>query len=65
MIDKRIGVGLLGIGVIGSKVASVLLERQGIISAETGCEVYLKKIKVLPSDLERPVAKAMDPSLFT
>ncbi len=65
MIGKRIGVGLLGIGVIGSKVASVLLERQSIISAETGCEVYLKKIKVLPSDLERPIAKAMEPSLFT
>ncbi len=62
---KKIGVGLLGIGVIGSEVATVLKDRQDIISKEVGAEVYLKRIKVLEKDLERPVVRNFDRSIFT
>ena len=65
MPDRIIGVGLMGLGVIGGQVARVLTERADMLSERAGCQVVLRKIKVIPVDLERPQAQAMDRSLFT
>ena len=65
MENKSIGVGLMGIGVIGGQVATVLIERANMLSEYTGCPVVLRKIKVIESDLERPQARAMQSSLLT
>ncbi|MCL2707213.1 MAG: homoserine dehydrogenase [Dehalococcoidia bacterium] len=65
MAQKTIGIGLMGIGVIGSKVANVLIERAHLLSGCAGCAVALRKIKVIESDLSRPQVQAMDPKLFT
>ena len=41
-------------------------KRKGWYSGEhVGCSLELKKIKVLPQDLKRPLAKEFDPALFT
>lgn len=65
MADKTIGVGLMGLGVIGGQVARVLTERAVILFERAGCPVVLRKIKVIPVDLKRPQAQAMDRLLFT
>jgi homoserine dehydrogenase len=64
MENRTIGVGLMGFGVIGGQVARVLTERAAILSERAGCPVILRKIKVIPVDLERPQAQSMDRSLF-
>ena len=64
MGEKRsIGVGLLGLGVIGSGVARVILEKEGIISEELGYS--LKLIKVLIRDTAKPRSVKIDPSFLT
>ncbi len=65
MDKKSIGIGLLGLGVISGQVARVLRDRSELLAEQTGCPLELKKIKVLPHDLERPLAKEFDQSLFT
>jgi len=65
MDKKSIGIGLIGLGVIGGKVAGVLLERGESLSEEVGQTVVLRKIKVLEQDLSRPQAQEMEPHLFT
>jgi homoserine dehydrogenase len=65
MENRAIGVGLMGLGVIGGQVARVLTERAAILSERAGCPVVLRKIKVIPVDLERPQAQSMDRSLFS
>jgi len=65
MDKKGIGIGLVGLGVIGGKVAAVLLERGESLSEEVGQPVVLRKIKVLEQDLSRPQAQEMEPHLFT
>ena len=65
MESKRVGVGLMGLGVIGGQVANVLTERAGMLSEYAGCPVVLCKIKVIDSDLDRPQARAMPSSLLT
>ena len=65
MEKKSIGVGLMGLGVIGSQVARVLLERAEVLAEQVGCPVVLRKVKVLEQDLSRPQAKEMEPQLFT
>jgi homoserine dehydrogenase len=62
---KSIGIGLLGLGVISGQVARVLRDKSAMLAEQTGCPLVLKKIKVLPRDLERPLAKEFDPALFT
>ena len=64
-MTQSIGIGLVGLGVIGGQVARVLRDKSGVLSEKAGCPLVLRKIKVLPADLERPVAKEMPPSLFT
>ncbi|MBI2831538.1 MAG: homoserine dehydrogenase [Chloroflexi bacterium] len=65
MKKQSIGVGLIGLGVVAGGVARVLLSKKDALAERIGCPVVLRKVKVLPSDLERPQAKEMDPRLFT
>jgi homoserine dehydrogenase len=65
MEKKAVGVGLIGFGVIAGQVAKVLTERGGLLAEQAGCPVVLRKIKVLPEDLERPLAKELNRNLFT
>ncbi len=65
MKEKSVGIGLMGLGVVAGQVAKVLIEKREILSEQVGCPIILRKIKVLPQDLERPQAKRMDPQLFT
>jgi homoserine dehydrogenase len=64
-MKQQIGIGLLGIGVIGSQVARVLTDRAPALSAQAGAQVRLSRIKVLPPDLDRPVTKTFSAELFT
>ena len=65
MVKKSVGIGLIGLGVVGGQVARVLTEKADILSEQVGCPLILRKIKVLPPDLERPQAREMDSRLFT
>jgi homoserine dehydrogenase len=65
MERKSIGIGLLGLGVISGQVAKVLRDRAETLAEYTGCPLELKKIKVLPQDLNRPLVKEFSPELFT
>jgi homoserine dehydrogenase len=65
MERKSIGIGLLGLGVISGQVAKVLKEKGSALAEYLGCPLELKKIKVLPQDLKRPLAKEFNPELFT
>jgi homoserine dehydrogenase len=62
---ESIGVGLMGLGVVGGGVARVLTEKAEVLSRQVGCPLILKKIKVLESDLTRPLAKELGSKLFT
>jgi len=65
MRKQSIGVGLVGLGVVGGQVARVLLDRGDILAEQAGCPLVLRKVKVLESDLSRPLAREMDAELFT
>jgi len=65
MDKKNIGIGLIGLGVISGQVAVVLRDKAAILTEQVGCPLELKKIKVLPQDLKRPLVKEFDPKLFT
>jgi homoserine dehydrogenase len=62
---KSIGIGLMGLGVISGQVARVLSEKAEVLAEQAGCRLEIKKIKVLPHDLKRPLVKEFAPSLFT
>jgi len=65
-VDKKsIGIGLIGCGIIGGQVARVLKERADTLATEVGCPVELRKIKVIPPDLERPLVGELGRELFT
>jgi len=64
-MKKNIGIGLLGLGVVAGQVASVLTEKADALAEMVDCPLILRKIKVLPQDLERPQAKKMPAQLFT
>jgi homoserine dehydrogenase len=65
MEKKSIGVGLMGLGVISGRVARVLRDKAEVLAEQVGCPLELKKIKVLPQDLNRPLAREFEPGLFT
>jgi homoserine dehydrogenase len=65
MNEQSIGIGLIGLGVVAGQVARVLTEKAGELEEKVGCPLVLRKIKVLPEDLSRPLAREMDPELFT
>lgn len=62
---KEINIGLIGLGVIGGQVAKVLQEKAGDLSLQAGAPIKLRKIKVLPSDLEKPLVRQFPEELFT
>ncbi|MFC1980221.1 hypothetical protein ACFLVS_05170, partial [Chloroflexota bacterium] len=62
---QNIGIGLMGLGVIGGQVARVLEEKADVLAEQVGCPLVLRKIKVLPEDLNRPQAQEMSPQLLT
>jgi homoserine dehydrogenase len=59
----RIGIGLLGLGVVGSGVARILHEKSAIYERQIGCPLEIRRVLV------RDTAKArefgVDPSLLT
>jgi homoserine dehydrogenase len=65
MKQASVGVGVLGLGVIAGQVARLLHEQAEAYSARLGCPLVLRKIKVLPQDLERPLARQFPADLFT
>jgi homoserine dehydrogenase len=64
-MKQSIGIGLLGLGVVAGQVASVLTEKADTLAEMVGCPLVLRKIKVLPQDMERPQAKKMSAKLLT
>jgi homoserine dehydrogenase len=65
MEKRSIGIGLMGLGVVGGQVASILVERSEELAEKVGCPLVLRRVKVLPQDLSRPQAKKMPAGLFT
>jgi homoserine dehydrogenase len=65
MSKENIGIGLIGLGVVAGQVARVLTEKADELAAKVGCPLVLRKVKVLPQDLSRPLAKRMPSRLFT
>ncbi|MCH8864401.1 MAG: homoserine dehydrogenase [Chloroflexi bacterium] len=65
MTKQSIGIGLLGLGIIAGQVAKVLLEKADLLAEQVGCPVILRKIKVLPVDLEKEPARRLPPELLT
>ncbi len=65
MENRAIGVGLMGLGVVAGQVARVLIDRAGELAERVGCPLVLRKIKVLPADLSRPLAAELPAALFT
>ena len=59
----EISIGLIGFGTIGSGVAQILRENQGIIEARTGFRINLKRIADLNVDADRGVE--IDRSVLT
>jgi len=53
---ERIGVGLMGLGVVAGQVARVLEEKAAVLQRQVGCPVELLKVKVAEADLSRPQA---------
>ena len=65
MKKRSIGIGLMGFGIVGGQVAKVLTEKADILAEQAGCPLVLRKIKVLPSDLDREQARQMPSELFS
>jgi len=60
---SQVGVGLMGLGVVGSGVARALLERGEAYGRQLGCPLRLVRILEREPDRERPVQ--VDRALFT
>ena len=65
MEKKSIGIGLMGLGVISGQVAKVLQQKAQHLSEQVGQPVVLRRIKVLETDMTRPLAKELGASLLT
>lgn len=62
---RTIGVGLIGLGVVAGEVARLLTERGAELSQGIGVDIMLKRVKVLPVDLDRPQARTMPADIIT
>lgn len=63
-VNKReIGIGLLGVGTVGSGVARVLLEKGDALAQQVGCRLQLRRALVRDAGKARQVS--IDPSLLT
>ena len=60
---RSIGVGLMGLGVVGSGVARALLDKDRMLAEEIGCSLALKK--VLVRDFAKPRSVSVDSTLLT
>jgi len=65
MQKKSIGIGLMGMGIVGGQVARVLRDKAGTLDEQAGCPLVLRKVKALPVDLERPLARELPADLLT
>ena len=64
MVAKEsIGIGLMGLGVIGSGVAKVLMEKPDTLARAAGSPLVLKK--VLEQDLSKHGSMRIEPHLFS
>jgi homoserine dehydrogenase len=63
MVERSIGIGLMGIGTIGGGVARVLTEKSVRLADESGCRLVLKK--VLEIDTSKHGSQGIDRGLFT
>lgn len=61
--DRSIGIGLMGLGVIGSGVAKALLGKTATLAKRAGSPLVLKK--VLERDLTKHGSMGIEPHLFT
>ena len=60
---KKINVGLMGFGIVGSGMTKILLENQDVIEPRLGTSLVLKWIADL--DLERDRGVDVDPGILT
>lgn len=60
---RTIGVGLLGLGVVGSAIATVLLNKSDKLSEQVGTSVLLRK--ALVRDISKKRSVDLDPKLVT
>ncbi|MDP1853149.1 MAG: homoserine dehydrogenase [Candidatus Omnitrophota bacterium] len=60
---KRVNIGLIGFGTVGSGVARALLERKSLLAKRSGIELVLKKI--CDKDLSRRRSVIVNKSLLT
>ncbi len=63
MNRKQINVGLIGMGIVGTGAAKVLVENADLITAKVGIPVKLTKVADKDIVTKRPVE--LDPSVFT
>jgi homoserine dehydrogenase len=63
MKTESIGIGLMGLGVVGSQVAESLLSKSDFIAEQTGCPLSLKR--VLVRDLAKKRSPNIPPALLT
>ena len=52
---ESIGIGLMGLGVVGSGVAKTLLEKEEAIAQQVGCPLIIKRILIRDLDKKRAV----------
>ena len=65
MKKQSIGIGLLGLGVIGGQIVSVLMDRVELLTEQVGCPLVLKRVKVRRPGLARPLVKKIGSQLIT
>jgi len=63
MEKQSIGIGLMGLGVVGSQVAKVLIDRAETLAEQVGCPLVLRKIAV--QDLSKKRSPEVASQLFT
>jgi len=63
MKEQNIGIGLMGLGVVGSQVARVLVDKAGVLAEQVGCPLSLRKIMV--RDLSKERSLEIDSQLLT
>lgn len=51
---EHIGIGLMGLGVVGSGVARILLKKEQALAQQVGCPLRLQRILVRHAEKERP-----------
>ena len=52
---KKITIGLLGCGTVGTGVARILLEKKDLIRSRVGAELVLKHVADIDLDLDRGI----------